>query len=122
MYISLNWIKDYVDLKGVNINKLLNRFTLSVAEIEGVEYKGQNVSGVITAKIKSVKEHPTSTKLHLLKVDTGKAILDVVCGAPNVKEGMITAFAKIGANVNGVKIDKAKVAGVLSYGMCCGEK
>ena len=36
MYISLNWIKDYVDLKGVNINKLLNRFTLSVAEIEGV--------------------------------------------------------------------------------------
>ncbi len=122
MYISLNWIKDYVDLKGVNINKLLNRFTLSVAEIEGVEYKGQNVSGVITAKIKSVKEHPTSTKLHLLKVDTGKAILDVVCGAPNVKEGMITAFAKIGANVNGVKIDKAKVAGVLSYGMCCSEK
>lgn len=122
MYISLNWIKDYVNLKGVNINKLLNRFTLSVAEIEGVEYKGQNVSGVITAKIKSVAPHPNSTKLHLLKVDTGHAILDVVCGAPNVREGMITAFAKIGANVNGVKIDKATVAGVLSYGMCCSEK
>ena len=68
MYISLNWIKDYVDLKGVNIPKLLNRFTLSVAEIEDVYYKGQNVSGVVTAKIKKVEEHPTSKKLHLLKV------------------------------------------------------
>lgn len=122
MYISLNWIKDYVDLKGVNIPKLLNRFTLSVAEIEDVYYKGQDVSGVITAKIKKIEAHPTSKKLHLLKVDTGKAILDVVCGAPNVKEGMITAFAKIGANVNGVNIDKATVAGFTSYGMCCSEK
>lgn len=122
MYISLNWIKDYVDLKGVNITKLLNRFTLSVAEIEDVYYKGQNVSGVVTAKIIKVEEHPNSKKLHLLKVDTGKAILDVVCGAPNVKKGMITAFAKIGANVNGVEIDKATVAGFTSYGMCCSEK
>ena len=85
MKISLNWIKDYVDLKGVNIDNLLNRFTLSVAEIEGVEYMGKEVSGVITAKIKSVSDHPNSKKLHLLKVDTGNAILDVVCGAPNVK-------------------------------------
>lgn len=122
MYISLNWIKDFVDLKGVNIPKLLNRFTLSVAEIEDVYYKGQNVSGVITARIKKVEDHPTSKKLHLLKVDTGKAILDVVCGAPNVREGLITAFAKIGANVNGVAIDKATVAGYTSYGMCCSEK
>lgn len=122
MKISLNWIKDYVDLKGININKLLNQFTLSVAEIEEVEYVGLDVSGVITAKIKKVSAHPESNKLHLLKVDTGKAILDVVCGAPNVREGMITAFAKIGANVNGLSIDKAKVAGVLSYGMCCSEK
>lgn len=122
MKISLNWIKDYVDLKGVNINKLLNRFTLSVAEIEDVYYLGQDVSGVVTAKIKKVDVHPNSTKLHILKIDTGKAILDVVCGAPNVREGMITAFAKIGANVKGVKIDKAKIAGVVSYGMCCSEK
>ena len=122
MYISLNWIKDYVDLKGVNIPKLLNRFTLSVAEIEDVYNKGSDLSGVITARIKTVSEHPTSKKLHLLKVDTGKAILDVVCGAPNVKEGMITAFAKIGANVNGLHIDKATVAGSVSYGMCCSEK
>ncbi len=122
MKISLNWIKDYVDLKNVNIDKLLNRFTLSVAEIEGVEYMGQEVSGVITAKIKSVSDHPNSKKLHLLKVDTGNAILDVVCGAPNVREGMITAFAKIGAVVKGLNIDKATVAGVVSYGMCCSEK
>ena len=122
MKISLNWIKDYVDLKGINVNKLLNQFTLSVAEIEEVEYVGAELSGIITAKIKKVSEHPDSKKLHLLKVDTGKAILDVVCGAPNVREGMITAFAKIGAHVNGMDIEKAKVAGVYSYGMCCSEK
>ena len=55
MYISLNWIKDYVDLGGVDvINLIKNRFTLAVAEIEGIEEKGKDLSGVVTAKILKV--------------------------------------------------------------------
>lgn len=120
MKISLNWIKDYVDLSDVKIDDLLKQFTLSVAEIEGVEQFGKELSGVVAAKIVSLEKHPNSKKLHVLKVDIGeKELVDVVCGAPNCRVGMVVPFAKIGANVNGFKIGKAKLAGVDSCGMCC---
>ncbi len=122
MYISLNWIRDYVNLDGIDLKKLINQFTLSCAEVEGYEVKGENVSGVITARIEKIENHPNSKKLHLLKVNTGKEILDIVCGAPNVAEGIIVPLATIGANVNGITISKAVVAGYESMGMCCSAK
>lgn len=123
MLISLNWIEDFVDLKGVDKNELINKFTLSVAEVEEVIEKGKNVQKVITAQIKSVQPHPTSKKLHLLKVDVGAGkLLDVVCGAPNVKEGLIVPFATVGATVGNLKIAEAVVGGFTSFGMCCSEK
>lgn len=121
MYISVNWLKDYVDLEGVNIENLIDKFTLSCAEVEGIEYKGRDLKNVVVAKIIDVKNHPNSKKLHLLKVDTGNEIFDVVCGAPNVRVGLVTAFAKIGAHVAGMDINKATLGGFDSYGMCCSE-
>ena len=121
MYISINWIKDFVDLDGVNIEELINKFTLSCAEVEGIEYKGKELSGVYTARIVSVANHPNSKKLHLLEVDTGDKIHNIVCGAPNVREGMITALATMGANIGGFVISKATLGGCDSYGMCCSE-
>ncbi len=121
MYISINWIKDFVDLDGVNIENLIDKFTLSCAEVEGIEYKGKDLSGIVTAKIKSVANHPNSKKLHLLEVDTGDKIHNIVCGAPNVREGMITALATMGANIGGFTISKATLGGCDSYGMCCSE-
>lgn len=121
MLISMNWIKDFVDLSGIETEELIKRFVLSTAEIERVEYKGQNVKGLIFAKINKVEPHPNSTKLHILEVFDGKQNLQVVCGAPNVKPGMITVFAPIGAVLPEMKISKAKIAGVESFGMCCGE-
>ena len=123
MFISLNWIKDFVNLDGIDVLDLIkNRFTLAVAEIEGVEEKGKNLSGVVTAKILSVENHPNSKKLHILKVDKGDEIVDIVCGAPNVREGMIVPLATIGANVNGTTISSATLGGVVSNGMCCSAK
>ena len=122
MYISLNWIKDFVDLDGIDLKELINKFTLSCAEVEGIEEKGTNLSGVVTAKIVSIENHPNSKKLHLLKVDAGSEVLDIVCGAPNVREGMIVPLAKIGANIGDIKIDKAMVGGYESFGMCCSAK
>lgn len=119
MKISLNWIKEFVDLDGIDEQELVKKFGLATAEVEGVEVLGKDVSGIIIARIESVEAHPNSKKLHKLKVNTGKEILDVVCGAPNVREGMKVAFAQIGANVKGVTISKASVAGEDSYGMCC---
>ncbi len=120
MKVSINWIKDFVDLDGVDIENLISKFTMSVAEVEGIEYKGKNISGVVAAKIIDVQPVPNSTKLHLLKVDAGNEVLQIVCGAPNVRVGLITPLAKIGAKLGEITIGKAKLAGVESYGMCCG--
>ncbi len=122
MYISLNWINDFVDLKGVDLEKLINQFTLSCAEVEGYERKGDKFSGVVAGKIISVENHPNSKKLHLLKVDVKKEVLDIVCGAPNVKEGIIVPVALDGAKIGDIEIHPATVGGYTSYGMCCSAK
>lgn len=122
MYISLNWIKEFVNLDGIEVDELVKRFGLATAEVEGVEYKGQNISNIVVAEIKSVENHPDSKKLHILQVDDGlENLTQVVCGAPNVRVGMKTAFARVGAQVQDIKIGKAKLAGIESFGMCCGE-
>ena len=124
MYISMNWIRDYVDLSGLDINKLIQQFSLSTAEVENeIFYKGSDVEGVVVAQIMSVENHPESKKLHLLKVDIGeKELVDVVCGAPNVRVGMKTAFAKVGARLGDITIAPRPLAGFMSCGMCCSEK
>ena len=68
MFVSMNWIQEFVDLSGEDIESLIKRFTLSTAEVEDIIYKGKEVQGVIIAEIKSVENHPNSKKLHLLKV------------------------------------------------------
>ena len=124
MFLSMNWISDYVDLSGLDKRELISRFSLSTAEVENeIFYKGSDLSGVVVAKIVSVEEHPESNKLHLLKVDCGDgALTDVVCGAPNVRVGMKTAFAKVGAQIGEITIAPRKLAGYTSNGMCCSEK
>ncbi len=124
MLISMNWISDFVDLKGVDLNALIQKFSLSTAEVENeIFYKGSDLRGVVVAEIKSVENHPESKKLHLLKVDIGeKELVDVVCGAPNVRVGMKTAFAKLGAQIGDITIAPRALAGYTSHGMCCSEK
>lgn len=119
MKISLNWISDYVDLNGVDKQDLIAKFGLRTAEVEDVYELGKDISGVVVARILEVAEHPKSNHLHKLKVDTGREVLDIVCGAPNVKKDMKVALATIGGCVKGTKIEKAVIAGEESYGMCC---
>lgn len=124
MFLSMNWISDFVDLSGLDKLELINKFSLSTAEVENdIFYKGSDISGIVVAEIKSVEPHPDSKKLHLLKVDAGEAELtDVVCGAPNVRVGLKTAFAKVSAQIGDITISPRKLAGYTSCGMCCSEK
>ncbi len=121
MFLSMNWISDFVDLEGLDRRSLIHNFTLSTAEVEDIIIKGEDTYGVIVAKILTVENHPNSKKLHLLKVDTGSGIVDIVCGAPNVREGMLVALATDGGAVSGHKITPATIAGYTSFGMCCSE-
>ncbi len=124
MLLSMNWISDFVDLSGLDKLKLINQFSLSTAEVENeIFFKGSDIDGIVVAEIKSVEDHPESKKLHLLKVDAGDGKLtDVVCGAPNVRVGMKTAFAKVGAKIGDITITPRALAGFESCGMCCSEK
>lgn len=124
MFLSMNWISDFVDLSGIDKLDLIHRFSLSTAEVENeIFFKGSDIDGIVVAEIKEVAEHPDSKKLHLLKVDAGDGKLtDVVCGAPNVRVGMKTAFAKVGAKIGEIEIATRALAGYTSYGMCCSEK
>lgn len=121
MLISMNWIQDFVDLSGLDLDALIRRFTLSTAEVEGIFHKGGDLQKVVAGKILSVEKHPDSKKLHLLKVDNGSGVVDCVCGAPNVREGMVVPFACAGGLVGGNEIKATKVAGYPSEGMCCSE-
>lgn len=123
MFLSMNWISDFVDFSGLDKVELIHQFSLSTAEVENeIFFKGSDLSGVVVAEIKSVENHPDSKKLHLLKVDAGEdELTDVVCGAPNVRVGMKTAFAKVGARIGEITITPRPLAGYTSNGMCCSE-
>lgn len=123
MFLSMNWISDFVDFSGLDKVELIHQFSLSTAEVENeIFFKGSDLSGVVVAEIKSVENHPDSKKLHLLKVDAGDdELTDVVCGAPNVRIGMKTAFAKVGARIGEITIAPRPLAGYTSNGMCCSE-
>ena len=124
MFISMNWISDFVDFTGLDKMELIRKFSLSTAEVENeIFFKGSDFNGIVVAEIKSVEDHPKSEKLHILKVDIGaEELVDVVCGAPNVRVGMKTAFAKVGAKLGEIEIAPRPLAGFMSNGMCCSEK
>ncbi len=122
MFVSINWIKEYVDLSGFDIKELINKFTLATAEVEDIYEKGKDINHVIVGKILTVENHPDSKKLHLLKVDGGDRVYNIVCGAPNVREGMKVALAAAPARVPGADINVATVGGYESEGMCCSAK
>ena len=122
MFVSINWIKDFVDLEHQDIEELIKRFTLSTAEVEGIEYKGRETDNVVVGEIIACEKHPESDYLHVLKVDAGAEIYDVVCGAPNARKGVKTAFCKPGGHVCGNQINSAEIRGIMSNGMCCSEK
>ncbi|WP_027629184.1 phenylalanine--tRNA ligase subunit beta [Ruminiclostridium cellobioparum] len=123
MKLSLNWLKDYVDLSGIDIKELWYRFTMSTAEVEEVEFVGQDIQNVVVAKVLSVVPHPESKKLKITQVDSGDGILQIVCGAPNVTEGILVPLAKMGGSVKNMpKLGKVKLVGVESFGMLCSAK
>ena len=123
MKISCNILKKHIkNSEDIDFLKIWDKFTIRTAEVEGVEVKGKDIDGVVTAKILEVANHPKSTKLHILKVDDGKEIKQIVCGAPNVKVGLISALIEVGGHLGDIEIGVRPLVGVDSYGMMCSAK
>jgi phenylalanyl-tRNA synthetase beta chain len=120
MLISLNWIKDFVELPELSAQELASRFTLTTAEVEGVTTSGQGMENVQIVQVLSKKPHPEADKLNLVTFETGKGAREVVCGAPNVKEGMKVFYAPVGTTLpSGLTLEPKKIRGILSDGMLC---
>lgn len=123
MYLSLDWLKDYVDIpKSVTPEDLGIKLTLHTVEIDGVEKQAEQFDKVIVGKILEVRKHPNAERLQLARVSIGKEELDIVCGAPNIEAGQLVPVACVGAVLpNGMEIKEALVRGERSVGMLCAE-
>jgi phenylalanyl-tRNA synthetase beta chain len=117
MKISLNLLKTLIDCDWTFV-EIAERLTMSGTEVEGIELRGQEISGVVSAEVKSVVNIEGSGKLTTCAVFTGAGEVQVVCGAPNVAAGQIVLFAPAGARLpGGAVIEKAHIHGVDSAGM-----
>lgn len=122
MLISLDWLKQYVDIKE-DIPQLENALTMIGQEVEAIDIQGKHLDNVVIGQITEYGKHPNSDKLTLLKVNVGaEEELQIVCGAPNHKLGDKVVVAKIGAVLPGdFKIKKSKIRDIESFGMLCSQ-
>lgn len=118
MKLSTNFVKDYVDI-DVDVKTLAEDMTKVGNEYDSAE-KLINATKLIVGEILECEPHPDSDHLHVCKVDIGSEILNIVCGAPNVRKGLKVIVAQAGAELpNDVKIKKGMIRGVESNGMIC---
>ena len=123
MKISLNWLKDYIDLTGISTEDIVSHLTMSGLEVEDVIDQNKIYQNFVVGLVQEKQKHPNADKLSICKVFDGKTELQVICGASNVDAGQKVVFAPIGTLIpNGeFEIKKAKIRGVESYGMICAE-
>lgn len=118
MKLSINWLKEFVDIADLSVEEIIDKATNAGFEIEDVEYRG-NASGLIVGKVIECADHPDSDHLHITKVDIGEKVLDIVCGAPNCRRGLKVIVAKVGAVLPELVIKAGKIRGAVSDGMLC---
>ena len=120
MNLSLNFVKDYIDLdENLTVEEIAEAMTKAGSEYDSAE-KLINATNLIIGEIKECEPHPDSDHLHLCKVDIGNEILDIVCGAPNARKGIKVIVAQVGAELPGdFKIKKGMIRGQESNGMLC---
>ena len=119
MKVSMNWLKKYAPI-DVDATTYENRMIMTGTAVEGVDDLNELFHNVVVGKVLSVIDHENSDHLHVCQVDVGDEVLQIVCGAPNVKEGILVPVAKIGAVLPGdFRIKKGKLRGVQSDGMLC---
>ncbi len=120
MKFSENWLREWVNPKPDSA-ALAHQLTMAGHEVEDFEIHGGNLQDVQVAEVIAISKHPNADKLRVCKVRTGTgATVEVVCGAPNVRQGMKAAFAGPGVALpNGVKLQQSTIRGVVSNGMLC---
>ena len=115
--ISMNWVKDYIDIQDENLEELADKVTKAGINVEHVIKTG--INNVVIGEVKTCINHPNSDHLHICTVDVGTDTRQIVCGAPNVKEGLKVIVALPGAKLPNMEIKKGSIRGEESLGMIC---
>ena len=126
MNLPISWLNEYVQVDDIKPEDLAERLTRAGLQVESIETSGPKplCDEIVVGEVLSCEPHPNSDHMHIAKVTDGKETIQVVCGAPNCRTGLKTAFAKIGAFIpeGEFKIKKGKLRGVESFGMLCSSK
>ena len=130
MLISCNKLKTYIkNSEDIDWENIWNTFTLRTAEVENVIKKGNTFDNVVVAEIKECIPHPNSDHMHVLKVNYGEEEdIQVVCGAPNVRVGLKTAYIKVGGHIDNIEIKAITTTKLLKTtinllnNFCCSKK
>lgn len=119
MEISLSWLKEYIPLE-MDVAELSDALTMTGLEVDSVSDRFSYLDGIVLCRILTTSPHPNADRLKCCQVDTGEQVLDIVCGAPNAREGMLTACALPGTRLpDGLVIKKSVIRGESSEGMLC---
>lgn len=118
MRISTSWLNDYVDISDENLRELAEKITNAGVNVETVEE--YNTPNLVVGQILEIEDHPDSDHLHVCKVDVKDEVLQIVCGAQNLKKNMKVIVSKVGCVLPGdFEIKKSTIRGVESCGMMC---
>jgi len=119
MKFSENWLRSHVPTSA-NREELAATLTAIGLEVEEITALGDGLAGVVVARIVEAVKHPEADRLQVCKVDVGNGEpLQIVCGAPNARAGLVAPLATVGSSVGGIAIKAAKLRGVESSGMLC---
>ena len=119
MLVSVNWLKELLKTDDINVKELANKMSSAGLEVEDIKTLAYG-DHLVIGQIVKCEDHPDSDHLHVCKVDVGSEVLQIVCGAHNVCEGILVVCACENAVMpNGKLITPGKLRGVESYGMLC---
>ena len=120
MKFTLSWLKEHL-ATDASVDAIVETMTMTGLEVEGVENAGEKLKAFTVARIISAAKHPNADKLQVCQVETALGNLEIVCGAPNARAGLVTAFAPIGTYIpgSGITLEARPVRGVVSNGMLC---
>ncbi|HWB45857.1 MAG TPA: phenylalanine--tRNA ligase subunit beta [Hyphomicrobiaceae bacterium] len=123
MKFTLSWLKDHLETSA-SVEELARTLSAIGLEVESVTNPGEKLAPFIVARVVEAKQHPNADRLRVCQVETGSGVVEVVCGAPNARSGMIGVFAPIGSHIpgTGITLDKRPVRGVVSNGMLLSER
>ena len=123
MKVSLEWLGDFITWKVRDHRAIADRLTEAMGEIDDIVMQGEQLDRCCVGRVKSLAQHPNADRLRIAEIETDDGVKRVVCGGTNLKDGMLVAFAHIGASVqhgkDTVVLQKVKIRGEESEGMIC---